>query len=125
MVNYVYTIDVLNNKKSSTKTLGNYMIKLDTINPYISPIGFKQNDWISNFTSLKIQIRDNESGIRKYSGWINDKWILFELNTKKGVLVYNFDDNVIKEAKNNLFIEVIDNVGNRSEYKTTFYRKPN
>ena len=125
MVNYVYTIDVLNNKKSSTKTLGNYMIKLDTINPYISPIGFKQNDWISNFTNLKIQIRDNESGIRKYSGWINDKWILFELNTKKGVLVYNFDDNVIKEAKNNLFIEVIDNVGNRSEYKTTFYRKPN
>ena len=101
------------------------MIKLDTINPYISPIGFKQNDWISNFTNLKIQIRDNESGIRKYSGWINDKWILFELNTKKGVLVYNFDDNVIKEAKNNLFIEVIDNVGNRSEYKTTFYRKPN
>tara|TARA_B100001113_G_scaffold46121_1_gene32760 strand:+ start:888 stop:2570 length:1683 start_codon:yes stop_codon:yes gene_type:complete len=125
VVNYSYTIDVLNSKKSSTKSLGNYMIGLDTINPSISPIGFKQNDWISNFTNLKIQVKDNESGIRKYNGWINDKWILFELNTKKGVLVYDFDDNVVKEAKNDLYIEVIDNVGNISEYKTIFYRKPN
>ena len=125
IVNYSYTIDVLNSKKSSTKSLGNYMIGLDTISPSISPIGFKQNDWISNSTTLKIQIKDNESGIRKYNGWINDKWILFELNTKKGVLVYDFDDNVIKEAKNNLYIEVIDNVGNISEYKTIFYRKSN
>ena len=125
IVNYSYTIDVLNSKKSSTKSLGNYMIGLDTISPSISPIGFKQNDWISNSTTLKIQIKDNESGIRKYNGWINDKWILFELNTKKGVLVYDFDDNVIKEAKNNLYIEVIDNVGNISQYKTVFYRKSN
>ena len=125
IVNYSYTIDVLNSKKSSTKSLGNYMIVLDTISPSISPIGFKQNDWISNSTTLKIQIKDNESGIRKYNGWINDKWILFELNTKKGVLVYDFDDNVIKEAKNNLYIEVIDNVGNISQYKTVFYRKSN
>ena len=125
IVNYSYTIDVLNSKKSSTKSLGNYMIGLDTISPSISPIGFKQNDWISNSATLKIQIKDNESGIRKYNGWINDKWILFELNTKKGVLVYDFDDNVIKEAKNNLYIEVIDNVGNISEYKTVFYRKSN
>ena len=125
IVNYSYTIDVLNSKKSSTKSLGNYMIGLDTISPSISPIGFKQNDWISNSTTLKIQVKDNESGIRKYNGWINDKWILFELNTKKGVLVYDFDDNVIKEAKNNLYIEVIDNVGNISQYKTVFYRKSN
>ena len=125
ILSYSYTMDVLNNKKSTTKSLGNYMIGLDTINPSISPIGFKQNDWISDFTNLKIKVKDNESGIRKYNGWINDKWILFELNTKKGVLVYDFYDNVIKEAKNNLYIEVIDNVGNISKYKTVFYRKPN
>ena len=125
IVNYSYTTDVLNSKKSTTKSLGNYMIGLDTIKPSIFPIGFKQNDWISNFNNLKIQVKDNESGIRKYNGWINDKWVLFELNTKKGVLVYDFDDNVIKEAKNDLYIEVLDNVGNRSEYRATFYRKSN
>ena len=125
VANYNYTTDFTNGKKSSTKSLGRYTLGLDTISPSIYPIGFKKNDWISNFSNLKIRINDIGSGIRSYNGWINNKWILFELNTKKGILVYDFDDNVVKGAKNNLHIEIIDNVGNRTEYKTTFYRKSN
>ena len=125
MTSYNYTTDFSNGKKSSTKSLGRYTLGVDTINPAISPIGFKENDWISNFSNLKIKVNDVGSGIRSYNGWINNKWILFELNTKKGILVYDFDDNVVRKAKNNLHIEIIDNVGNRTEYKTTFYRKSN
>ena len=125
MTSYNYTTDFSNGKKSSTKSLGRYTLGIDTINPSISPIGFKENDWISNFSNLKIKVNDVGSGIRSYKGWINNKWILFELNTKKGILVYDFDDNVVRKAKNNLHIEIIDNVGNRTEYKTTFYRKSN
>ena len=125
MTSYNYTTDFSNGKKSSTKSLGRYTLAVDTINPSINPIGFKKNDWISNFSNLKIKVNDVGSGIRSYNGWINNKWILFELNTKKGILVYDFDDNIVRKAKNNLHIEVIDNVGNRTEYKTTFYRKSN
>jgi len=125
MTSYNYTTDFSNGKKSSTKSLGRYTLGVDTINPSISPIGFKENDWISNFSNLKIKVNDVGSGIRSYNGWINNKWILFELNTKKGILVYDFDDNIVRKAKNNLHIEIIDNVGNRTEYKTTFYRKSN
>ena len=125
MTSYNYTTDFSNGKKSSTKSLGRYTLGVDTINPAISPIGFRENDWISNFSNLKIKVNDVGSGIRSYNGWINNKWILFELNTKKGILVYDFNDNVVREAKNNLHIEIIDNVGNRTEYKTTFYRKSN
>jgi len=125
VASYNYTKNAYDGKKSSTKVLGKYVLKLDTINPSISPIGFKENDWISNFSNLKIRIQDRESGIRNYNGWINDKWVLFELNTKKGMIVYNFNDKIISEAKNSLRVEVIDNVGNKTEYKTTFYRKPN
>ena len=125
MTSYNYTTDFSNGKKSSTKSLGRYTLGVDTINPAISPIGFKENDWISNFSNLKIKVNDVGSGIRSYNGWINNKWILFELNTKKGILVYDFDDNIVRKAKNNLHIEIIDNVGNRTEYKTTFYRKSN
>ena len=125
VTSYNYTKNAYDGKKSSTKVLGKYVLKLDTINPSISPIGFKENDWISNFSNLKIRIQDRESGIRNYNGWINDKWVLFELNTKKGMIVYNFNDKIISEAKNSLRVEVIDNVGNKTEYKTTFYRKPN
>ena len=124
VANYNYTTDIYNGKKSFTKSLGTYTLELDTISPKISLVGFKQNDWISNFSYLKIKVKDTGSGIRKYNGWINNKWVLFELNTKKGVLVYDFNDNVVKVAKNNLHIEIIDNVGNKTEYKTTFYRKP-
>jgi len=125
VASYNYTKNVYDGIKSSTKVLGKYVLKLDTINPSISPIGFKENDWISNFSNLKIRIQDSESGIRNYNGWINDKWVLFEHNTKKGMIVYNFNDKIISEAKNSLHVEVIDNVGNKTEYKTTFYRKPN
>ncbi len=125
VASYNYTKNAYDGKKSSTKVLGKYVLKLDTVNPSISPIGFKENDWISNFSNLKIRIQDRESGIRNYNGWINDKWVLFELNTKKGMIVYNFNDKIISEAKNSLRVEVIDNVGNKTEYKTTFYRKPN
>ena len=125
VASYNYTKNAYDGKKSSTKVLGKYVLKLDTVNPSISPIGFKENDWISNFSNLKIRIQDSESGIRNYNGWINDKWVLFELNTKKGMIVYNFNDKIISEAKNSLRVEVIDNVGNKTEYKTTFYRKPN
>ena len=125
MTSYNYTTDFSNGKKSSTKSLGRYTLAVDTINPSINPIGFKKNDWISNFSNLRVKVNDIGSGIRSYNGWINNKWILFELNTKKGILVYDFDDNIVRKAKNNLHIEVIDNVGNRTEYKTTFYRKSN
>jgi len=125
VANYNYTTDFSNGKKTSTKTLGRFTLAIDTIYPSAYPIGFKENDWISNFSNLKIKIDDIGSGIRSYNGWINNKWILFELNTKKGMLVYDFNDKVIREAKNNLHVEVIDNVGNRTEYKTTFYRKSN
>ena len=125
VASYNYTKNAYDGKKSSTKVLGKYVLKLDTINPSISAIGFKENDWISNFSNLKIRIQDRESGIRNYNGWINDKWVLFELNTKKGRIVYNFNDKIISEAKNSLRVEVIDNVGNKTEYKTIFYRNPN
>ncbi len=125
VASYNYTKNAYDGKKSSIKVLGKYVLKLDTINPSISSIGFKENDWISNFSNLKIRIQDRESGIRNYNGWINNKWVLFELNTKKGMIVYNFNDKIISEAKNSLRVEVIDNVGNKTEYKTTFYRKPN
>ena len=125
VASYNYTKNAYDGKKSSTKVLGKYVLKLDTINPSISSIGFKENDWISSFSNLKIRIQDRESGIRNYNGWLNDKWVLFELNTKKGMIVYNFNDKIISEAKNSLRVEVIDNVGNKTEYKTTFYRKPN
>ncbi|MDB9712911.1 M23 family metallopeptidase [Flavobacteriaceae bacterium] len=108
-----------------TKRLGTYIVSRDTINPTITPLGFNKDDWISNLNYLKIQIKDTHTGIKNYRATINDKWILMEPFNKNGVIMYDFNDNVITESKNIFKIEVLDNVGNTSVYETIFYRKTN
>ena len=46
-----------------------------------------------------------------------------EYDYKKNTLVYDFNDEVISDTKNNLKLIVTDNVGNSSTFEATFYRK--
>ena len=109
---------------AKVNNLGDFMIKIDTIKPNVSVIDISDNQWISNRKNLSIKISDNESGINNYRGTINDKWILLEYNPMKGVLTYDFNDNVNRDdTKNILEIKIEDNVGNIKNLTKTFYRK--
>ena len=109
---------------AKVNNLGDFVIKIDSIKPNISVIDISDNQWISNRKNLSIKISDNESGVKNYRGTINDKWILLEYNHVKGILSYDFNDNVNKdEAKNVLEIKIEDNVGNEKKLIKTFYRK--
>ena len=108
-----------------TKRLGKYIISRDTIKPTITPLGFSKNDWISNLNYLKFKIKDAQTGIKNYRASINNKWILMEPFNKSGVIIYDFNDNIINKSKNVFKIEVSDNVGNTSVFETIFYRKTN
>ena len=69
---------------------------------------------------------DNETGIKSYSAWINEKWILLEYDIKKNLFFYDFSDRVNSEnVANNLKVEIKDNVGNTTTKEITFYRKIN
>ena len=104
--------------------LGNYTVKVDSIAPEISLINMSENQWISNRSKLMIKINDNGSGVDTYRGTINDKWILLEYNPMKGILTYDFNDNINKtNSKNILEVEIKDNVGNIKKLKTAFYRQ--
>jgi hypothetical protein len=106
-----------------TKNLGTYTLASDIENPKIKPINFQENKWLSKYRYLKVKLSDNLSGIKNYRATINNKWILMEYDAKKGQLVYDFNDNVITETKNNLKIIVTDNVGNSTTFETIFFRK--
>ena len=109
---------------AKVNNLGDFVIKIDSIKPNVSVIDISDNQWISNRKNLSIKISDNESGVKNYRGTINDKWILLEYNPMKGILSYDFDDNVNKDdAKNILEIKIEDNVGNEKKLIKTFYRK--
>ena len=105
------------------KLLGDYMIKVDSIPPSINLIDIEDSQWISNRDRLQIKINDKNSGINSYRGTLNDKWILLEYNPMKGILTYDFNDNINNsEPKNILKVNVTDNVGNTKYLEKVFFR---
>ena len=115
----------LNNGKliADIKLLGDYMIKVDSIPPNINLIDIEDSQWISNRDKLQIKINDKNSGISSYRGTLNDKWILLEYNPMKGILTYDFNDNINNsEPKNILKVNVTDNVGNTKYLEKVFFR---
>ena len=106
-----------------TRLFGDYVLFMDSETPSIRPQNFKDQQWISNNKTLKIKIKDTLSGVKNFRATINGKWILMEYNYKKGVLTYDFEDDIIPEVKNNLKLIVVDKVGNSTKFEATFFRK--
>ena len=115
-------LNPLNYFELKTKKFGLYFIKNDSLSPEISPLNFKNGDWVSNKKYLKFKILDKESGIKKYKGKINGKWMLFEYEYKKNLISYEFDSFYLSKSKNEVEIEVEDMVGNTLTKTFTFYR---
>jgi len=105
------------------KTLGNYALFSDNQIPKITPINFKNNQWLSKYRYLKIRLKDEHSGIKSYRAEIDGKWILMEYDAKKGLLVYDFNDLELVGNKHTLKIIAADNVNNSNTYIATFFRK--
>lgn len=120
---YVSTKRKGNILTAKSKSLGTYTLAMDTIAPTILPINFQDKKWISKYRYLKVKITDDLSGISKYRATVNGKWILMEYDYKTNTLTHDFNDNIVKDTKNELKIIVTDNVGNSSTFEATFYRK--
>jgi hypothetical protein len=108
---------------ATSRTLGTFGLAMDKIKPTITPVNFKNNQWISDFRYLKVKISDAQTDISNFRATINDKWILMEYDYKTKTLTYDFNDGVSTETKNNLKVVVTDNAGNSNTYEATFYRK--
>jgi len=126
-VSYSNTKRKENKLYTVTKSLGKFKLATDTKKPTISPKNFKNGQWLSNFRFLKVHIKDNLTGIKKYRATIDGNWILMEYEPKTGILTYDFNDSkyasLSKTAKHQLKIVVSDYVNNTNTYIATFYRK--
>jgi hypothetical protein len=75
----------------------------------------------SQHASIKIDIRDNFSGIGSYQCRINGEWALFEYDPKNSALTGYFKNLRIKKgSKHQLEVIVTDNTGNQSTINTEF-----
>lgn len=105
------------------RTFGTYTLASDTQAPFISPVNFKNGQWISGNKDISLRISDDVSGIKSYRATVNGKFILMEYEYKNGTITHNFMDGVVTDTENNLKVIVTDNVGNSRTYEATFHRK--
>lgn len=109
---YIYT---------NTSSLGRYIISRDSLEPEIKPINFKNNSNIKGKRSLKLRLKDEHSGVKKYSSYINGNWALFEYEPKSNLIFHNLSDGIINNGKNELIIKYEDGVGNKGVFKTSVF----
>lgn len=107
---------------ANAKSLGKYVVTIDTIAPKITPQNISRGKNMANETSIRIRIQDELSGISEYKGFIDGKWVLFEYDLKNHLLTYKFDNenfnNSLKPHK--LSLKVTDKCNNTSYLKITF-----
>ena len=106
------------------KSTGSITVMQDTIPPTIVDKKNIDKRWISLEKDIRFNIDDNETGIDRFEGYLNVKWILFEYEQKKKELVFRFKDPIkLSQVKHKLKLIVWDKVGNNTTFETTFYRK--
>jgi murein DD-endopeptidase MepM/ murein hydrolase activator NlpD len=120
---YMYTRKKDSTFYTTTKTLGTYSIKRDTLKPKIEILYLKDKQWISNSTTLKVKISDEDSGIKDWQATLDGEWILMQYNHKKNILTYNFSDKKLVGSKHIFKIAISDNIGNTTERSITFFKK--
>ena len=120
---YVSTKRKDNTLYTVSKNLGEYTLKSDNVSPTIRALGFKNEQWLTRFTTLKVKIHDKGSGIKTYRGEIDGEWIRMALNPKTGTLTYDFSDKKLEGTLHNLKVVVTDNVNNSTTFTTSFNKK--
>jgi hypothetical protein len=111
--------------QGKSKTLGSYVSSRDSVAPNIKAVNFKSGQWLSNYSFLRFKISDDYSGLKKFRGEINGRWILLEHEPKNNSLIYDFGDLEFEEALHKLTIEAEDQVGNKTVFKRDFFRNYN
>jgi hypothetical protein len=109
-----------NKLTAKSKLLGNYSILADTISPEIKALNFNNGKNVSKQNTLKISIKEKQTGIKFYRGTLNNKWILMEYDPKKNRLTYTFDEH-IQKGENNFKLVVKDLLGNEAVYQAVIW----
>ena len=108
--------------ETTTRSLGKYALKIDSIAPVVKIQNFKENDTITSGNTLKVKISDDMTGIETYNMYANDAWILGKYDAKYNLLYYEVDSHM-KVGDNTVKVVVKDGVGNTTTKKVKVYRK--
>jgi hypothetical protein len=105
--------------KAKPKVFGSFFITVDTIAPQVIPVNITSN--MSEHSKMSFKISDNLSGIKSFNGFIDNKWILMEFDTKSSNLWHTFDEHT-QPGKHTFELLVVDMKDNVKRYITNFTR---
>ena len=105
--------------RTKTRQFGNFCIIADTTNPEVKGVNIYPGKTFNTQTSIKLTIKDNDSGIKSYRGEIDGKWILMDYDYKRNLLRYDIDEKLTK-GKHTFTLKVTDNVNNEKVYTADF-----
>lgn len=108
---------------TNTRSLGAFKLHSDKNPPIIEKCSFYENQNLSNYHSFSIKVTDKESGLKKYRGEIDGKWIRMELNVKTNKLTFDFDDIELVKGNHTFSLIAMDNIGNTRTFTSTFQTK--
>ncbi|TSD67825.1 M23 family metallopeptidase [Inquilinus sp. KBS0705] len=107
--------------KATAHAFGDFYIKLDTVPPVIRPINIANGSNMRVAKAINLRMSDNLSGVKSFTGKIDGKWVLMELNYKTKVLSYTFN-NDITAGKHKFELTVMDYKNNSSTFTAEFNR---
>ncbi|RCH56547.1 M23 family peptidase [Mucilaginibacter hurinus] len=107
--------------KGKCRFFGDYYLRVDTVAPVITPINITDGANLKAAKTISLKMSDNLSGIKKYSGKIDGRWVLVEHDYKSKQLRYYFDAD-ISAGKHTFELTVTDNEDNVAHYTADFYR---
>ena len=93
------------NFRFKTNNLGKFYEDIDSIAPTIKQLKRKNK--------ISFQIKDEETGVKKYDVFVNGNWHLFEYEPKRNEIFCSLNDLGIFEKEINIKVVVVDLVGNR------------
>jgi len=98
---------------TQVRSFGKFAVMVDQQKPHIEPL-------VINQEKISFKIDDELSGIDRYNGYLNGRWVLFEYDPKNDKLTYHVDHQRLKKAdRYNLELYISDAVGNMATYHDT------
>src|SRR5690606_37936925 len=66
----------------NTRNLGSFYVDVDTVAPTITARNLTNGKNVAAQSKIDFTISDNFSGIQSFNGYIDDKWVLMEYDSK-------------------------------------------
>ena len=80
----------------NTHNLGSFYVAVDTIAPSITARNLTNGKNVAAQSRIDFTISDNFSGIQSFDGYIDDKWVLMEYDSKNRHLWHRFEPALAK-----------------------------